>query len=579
MATSVNASADLVHLWPGGSMRTNSPRVVYALPALVTLAAHAPAALVTGDPAPGTAPGVVFSTFDRPSLGSQGQVAVLATLSGPNVDATNNDALYAGVASAPVLVTREGSPVPGLGASVLSAGTTAPTMNAPGSIAFTGSLKGPLVNQSNNAAIFAGPPGATTVVIRKGDPGPDTAPGVTILSWGVTRPTPLYNTQGHVAFSALLTSSAAPDLRAIYAGPPTAPKLVALSTFGTPGGAGPYNAFTDPVLNNHDGVAFWSLLTAPPDQDQAIVASDPNNTATLVLVAQKGAHAPGTAPLVRFGDLNRFPSINNNGQVAFSAALVGDVTPTHNAGVWAGSPGVISVVARAGDAVPGSPAGTTYGNAFSGPNINATGRVTFAATIANAPPESDLALFSGAGLVSLVAREGDRAPGTPADVVFGQFLDVPGVNADGQLAFRALVAGPGVTGANDLALFATTPGGDLLLVAREGDVLDLGLGQPVQLKDIALYTGSGGQDGLPRSLNDEGQLAFSATLSSLTAPGALAPQALPPTLNAVLVVTVPDPSRLATFVVLAPVLQRRRGRFRRCGWGRYTSSTRRTWKR
>src|SRR4029453_18737218 len=70
----------------------------------------------------------------------------------------------------------------------------------------------------------------------------------------------------------------------------------------------------------------------------------------------------------------------------------------------------------------------------------------------------------------------------------------------------------------DLALFATTAGGDLLLVAREGDVLDLGLGQPVQLKDIALYTGSGGQDGLPRSLNDEGQLAFTATLQQRNHP-------------------------------------------------------------
>lgn len=71
-----------------------------------------------------------------------------------------------------------------------------------------------------------------------------------------------------------------------------------------------------------------------------------------------------------------------------------------------------------------------------------------------------------------VAMHGDQAPSLPHGVVFSGFGD-PVINATGQLAFVAYLAGAGVTTLNDFAVYRAIPDGQggftLDVIAREGD--------------------------------------------------------------------------------------------------------------
>ncbi len=117
------------------------------------------------------------------------------------------------------------------------------------------------------------------------------------------------------------------------------------------------------------------------------------------------------------------------------------------------------------------------------PAINDAGQVAFYARIAERVQiGSDIqyinpsgGIWSGLGAnygtYRLVAMHGDQAPGLPAGVVFSGFGD-PVINATGQLAFVAYLAGAGVNALNDFAVYRATPDGQggftLELIAREG---------------------------------------------------------------------------------------------------------------
>jgi len=86
-------------------------------------------------------------------------------------------------------------------------------------------------------------------------------------------------------------------------------------------------------------------------------------------------------------------------------------------------------------------------------------------------PADDNCLFMGSLTtpLTLILREGDPAPASMGPgVFFGTVNSTVQLNDAGQLAFFASVTGAGVTSANDQCLFTGTPG-NWTLVAREGD--------------------------------------------------------------------------------------------------------------
>lgn len=70
----------------------------------------------TGDSAPGTAPGVVFSYFAyHPGQNDAGNIGFYAGLSGPGITSSNDEGLWSDSGGTLHLVAREGSPAPGAG--------------------------------------------------------------------------------------------------------------------------------------------------------------------------------------------------------------------------------------------------------------------------------------------------------------------------------------------------------------------------------------------------------------------------------------------------------------------------------
>ena len=169
---------------------------------------------------------------------------------------------------------------------------------------------------------------------------------------------------------------------------------------------------------------------------------------------------PGTT----FGSFGR-PTLNQDGAIAFSAAVSPGLNCCGSNGIWIAQHGAVSTVARSFTPVPGGATGDYFGNLRFIPRINAAGRVAFL----------DAADFPGYGIlrtnargpIEIVAATRSPAPGLGAGINFYD-IRVPAINARGDVLFHAVLTGNSVTGANDESLWRFRDG-ILSLIAREGD--------------------------------------------------------------------------------------------------------------
>jgi hypothetical protein len=180
------------------------------------------------------------------------------------------------------------------------------------------------------------------------------------------------------------------------------------------------------------------------------------------LVARTGNAAPGTEAGVNYAYFNFPPAVNDAGQLAYFAALAGaGVTNASNTAIYAGNLAGPQLVARAGNAAPGTAAGVNYSDLNFTPVINDAGQVAYHAILAGTgvTAANDDAMYVGSFVgPQLVAREGSAAPGTPAGVEYS-FFNVAALNDAGQVAYRAFLKGTGITSANDRAIYAGGLGG------------------------------------------------------------------------------------------------------------------------
>jgi hypothetical protein len=224
------------------------------------------------------------------------------------------------------------------------------------------------------------------------------------------------------------------------------------------------------------------------------------------LIAREGSQAPGTPTKTLFSNFSS-TTLNDSGQVAFSAALTGTaITSDNNTGIWRDD----TLIARKGNQAPGTASGAVF--SFLGfPALNDAGQVAFYGELATGG--GGVSSFNDSGIwrdSTLVAREGSEAAGTPPGAVFATFGN-PAINAGGQVAFRGtLRVGEGdVTSSNDVGLWIVGTNGDALLVAREGDSL---AGRTIST--LSMAEGSGGSDGRGRAINEFGQLAYRASFTN-----------------------------------------------------------------
>jgi hypothetical protein len=420
----------------------------------------------SGTQAPDTPAGVNFNVIDDDVLlNAAGGTAFDSTLSGSGVNSSNDRGFWSSASSSGSLglVARRGSHAPGTASDVNFDELDMPSLNALGQTVFRATLTGTGVNGSNNDGIWMGAPGSVALVARAGSQAAALAPGVNYFHFG---PPPALNPAGGIAFEATLSGTG---------------------------------------VNSSNDAAVWQ-----------------GNPGSLRLVTREGNQAPGTPAGVNFKQMNT-PVLNGAGQTAFSAFLTGSgVDLSNDYGIWSEGGGSLALVARSGSPAAGTASGVVFSGFFP-PVLNAAGKVAFKGVLAGTGVSSanDHGLWSEAsGSLQLVAREGNPAPGTTSGVNFGTF-DMITVNASGQIAFRASLAGTGVTTSNDEGIWATDSTGTLRLIVRKGAAFEVA---PSDVRTIlnVVYAGgdptlggacnlsscTGNEDGRASPFNDSGFITF-----------------------------------------------------------------------
>jgi hypothetical protein len=201
--------------------------------------------------------------------------------------------------------------------------------------------------------------------------------------------------------------------------------------------------------------------------------------AGLLLLAREGDPVPGLSGET-FGALSmsrQYNKINSSGLVTLPVAL-GGATPANDGIVLTGLPGALTVVLREGDDA-GLGGGETWAASSTTMSflmiLNEAGQIAMAPTLGGSATTANdkcLAVYTPGSGVTVIAREGEQAPGFAPGV---NFTGSPGqgsssFNNAGEMAFSWPLedGGVSISTANDQCVFFGGVGG-LTKAAQEGD--------------------------------------------------------------------------------------------------------------
>jgi hypothetical protein len=310
---------------------------------------------------------------------ARGQVLVASELEGPGITNTTHHHLLVGNAASFSIMARPGDVAPGTPTPMTFAGSLSRArVNSSGGVVFLGSAAGPAGSGLGTTGLWTTDGSGHELVVHTDQPAPGLGPGVvfddffpTSMVITFTPPTIAINDDGEVAFDGWLK------------------------------GTGITSA-------NNRGI--WATQGGAPQ-----------------LVAQLGAHAPGTSTTTTFVAFNnsaevsgsRF-SFNGDGEVAFRGAVGGTgVTTANDGGVWSGTPGNLQLIAREGDAVPDAMGDVRFAG-FESPLLNDAGDLVFLSGLSGSDVSStnDMGMFARVdGQLRLIAREGQLVDADPGPAV------------------------------------------------------------------------------------------------------------------------------------------------------------------
>ena len=413
--------------------------------------------------------GLIYSyVFDLPLVADDGTVFFRTTLDGGDVTGNaNNRALFLGKTAADVtMLARSSDPAPGLDGLFLVKpdGTdgiqTGYRFSPDGRTFWSSYLSGPGVAATNDSAMFGGPAGSQSFFFREGDVAPGTGGAVFSGNTFTSTQFSAINRSGAVMFQSNLAGS---------------------------------------------GVTF--------SNNQALFAGDP---AALAVVVRRGDTVlPGvTASTFTTSQF----SLDTSGRVLYNVNLGGaGVNSGNDASLWVYTPGSGStLLVREGQIAPGT-AGATFNNDANTwqPSVSVNGFnggwYEFTAVLQGGdaiPGVNDFALYAGttSGSLTLVARNGDPAPGT--DAVFDGFLNEGSfVNSSGAILTVVNLRGGTTNASNNMAVYVATPTGipaapyAWSLVVRAGDPAP---GAPGDIFGPSFYQ--------QMAFNDSGQAIFNLSL-------------------------------------------------------------------
>ena len=425
--------------------------------------------------------------------------------------APTDDAIWVGTPGGLALAVRTGDTAPGTTAQTFT-GFFTTFVNDSGDLAINGSIgdfdEGVWMRSAGNLNLLA-----------KSD---ETAPGAAGRLFTSVHPIG-FNELG-VATVWGNTGGNFDRLPGIWKGTPGAFESVVNSGDLAPGAAGQYFDQIDfPTSSNSDYTAFWATTTNPdPGLAEGIWKAGPSGIDLVALLGNVAPAADGRVfrafngwgltpnPTVQDEWISgeRFDAlvVNRAGDVAFTGYIdpLDPVDMYSDAGIWIrNAAGSTSPVALTDDIAPGTAAEPFL--YFNHINLNASGQVAFDASLDIADPATDHGIWVGLpGSLNLVVREGDPAPGTAGET-FDSLLMGPTLNDSGEIAFFAKLRESGTYG-----LWAAASDGNLSLIARMGDMLEVKSGDFRTIELIGPIDGGlGGYSWLNR-FNGAGQLAFFA---------------------------------------------------------------------
>jgi hypothetical protein len=262
-------------------------------------------------------------------------------------------------------------------------------------------------------------------------------------------------------------------------------RSVAVSGQPAPGGNGAvYSSFTFDSLRLLDGgrTAFGAKLAIGPggvtaDSDSGLWSE---RDGALDVVLREGSAAPGAPVGAVFGETIR-GNWNPSGSLALQTGLrsgVGGVTAANDIGVWSDVGGSLQMLAREGDAAPGTGAGVVWGEDFLGPELNSSGafalRGSLRTGIGGVTVDDNEGIWvQRGGPLTLLVREGDQAPGGPVGAIFGGSnldlinLSYPEIDAAGLVSFNGYMREAGVGEAPSTG-FWSERSGSVQLLYRSG---------------------------------------------------------------------------------------------------------------
>lgn len=426
--------------------------------------------MTQGMQAPGYPAGVGFNSQGLLVLNDNAsQVIIEAHVTGPGITSANDSGIWIESAAGDLdLLAAEGSPVPGI-AGVDFAGFAAPSsVGTSGHVAVRAELTGVGVDDTNDAGIWVQDDlGDLQKVARGGE----SAPGTSEL------------------FDALFSSLA---------------------------------------VNSSGKVAFASRVGSHPgtSDGRAGVWSDAGGSG-LELVARQQDLLPTQQPAV-VGQNILGVFLNDSGQVGFATLLSGaQVDLTNDIGVFIETPeDNLRLLARKGDDAPHL-AGNEILKGIGVSLLNNAGYGAFTAVLAGdgVDTSNDEVIFSETGGLGtrLVAREGQAAPGADPGLTLKKLTVNSGfeINNDDVVLFTALLDGPGITSENDQGIWAEIAPGEVELVIREGDELEVMPGEFRTVKSL---------ESSRHRLNDSGMVVVAAKFTDFS--------------GGLFVISLPEPSLL-----------------------------------
>jgi len=401
--------------------------------------------------------------------------------------------------------------------------------NKSGQLGIVADLDGsyPLVDSANDTGIWSNTSGPLQLIAREGSAAPGGPIGALFDSFA-SFTKPVLNNSGKMAFMADMKYGAGgvgtSDKRGIWRGTNSADlSLVVRKNDQVAGGpvGQLHNGFDNPLINENGELAFKGYLTGTDTSGSGVVIWAESGGA-LGIVARQGDLAPIVGSTgEEYGSYFNNLSMNTNGNLVFINRLTigpGGVTGDNDTTLWTGAPGSFELIAREGSQAPDAPAGAllTY---LSVPEINALDHIAFRGGLeigtGGVTADNDNAIWSTAsGSPQIIVREGDAVPGVPGGIFSS--ISLPGINDAGHVTFSAsMVIGPGgVTTSNATGIWAQLPDGNLALVARIGDSIDVDDGPGIDLRTFTglnysgFGTGFGNDNGRSHFFNEQGKLIF-----------------------------------------------------------------------